>query len=980
MRATPQSLTHPLLMPGIRLDRDVQGETERARRRALEPWVMGFCIFGGRAEEVATLTAQLERIAERPLRFASDMERGGGQQVEGLSWHPPLGLLGVHAREREIEAIGERTAREARSVGIDVLFAPVLDVRSEPRNPIVGARSFGTDPARVATQGAAYVRGALAGGAFPVGKHFPGHGATVEDSHDACPVVTAPRDVLLRRELPPFRAALDAGCPALMTAHVCYPGWDGDAAIATFHQRLIQASRALVPEQGPIAVFTDALLMAGALGPNIDEREAARRSLEAGADVLLYPESPERVAATFYEVDAPRRDALETHAAQAHARWQAAIGERLPLRDVPAASTLTELSITCARRAVAAAGIGPQRSGRIWILDDDNDPRQGRELARRLEAGARSVSLIHDASNLPAPSEGPSADDVVVVLARVRAWKGAAGVSETLASWLADTQRTPPVARVIACAPMPVGGREHVLGTGPGRRARGRRGTARARHVGWGSLIGASSRRMASWWCSLLAMRNASSAMPMSTSLRVRACRVADRGESLGNQLLLGVHAELAEHGLSRRLSGAHLVGRRAGRGPLDRRALRAGVPALARDHGLRAPRNTPWVGARTLASAIFHVMTLVRAGLMLLLVAKALQVFTGWDLSLSILLVGMGAMAYSAIGGLGAVVWTDAIQLVLIVIGLGGAAWVILSGVPGGIDAVAQAERARTHATVDLSLSLDKPFSLFASCFGYVVLLLFIGGTNQQMVQRYMACKSTREARRAVGAAWAVGTVVAVLAVALGAALALRVGPDYAGTDRELVTFLAREAPTGLVGVLAAAILAAAMSSVDSAVHALSTATLVDGVERMRGAPLQGLRRLMWAKRLTLGYGVLATGLALLFAVSAADETILKTLIRWLMFFAGPGLGLFVLALLPRRPRQAAVLAGVVVGLWPRDCHMEALAAGADHALLRGLGGVRDLARGVRSGGHSGRVVAVSPVGHRPFGPRGARLPARPP
>ena len=464
-------LRQPVLMPGVRLDRDPRAERERALRRAEAPWVMGFCIFGGRADQVADLTRDCEAAAGRPLRFASDMERGPCQQVEGLSSHPPLGLLGAHARAAEIEQIARLTAREARSVGIDVLFAPVLDVRSEARNPIVGARAFGSNVARVATQGAAYVRGALAGGAFPVAKHFPGHGATTEDSHDACPVVIASRDVLLTRELPPFLAAMDAGCPALMTAHVCYPGWDGDAAIATFHGRLLAAARTLVPNQGPVAVFTDALLMAGALGEGVTETEAARRALAAGADVLLYPEDPEQVAATCFDLPQAEADALRTAAHHAVSRWQAAIGERLPRDDVagPASgdTSLADVSMACARRAVHAAGVGPHPAGAFWLIDDDSDPRQGAVLERCLRERGRVARLVHGADDLPPAEAGPHLDDVVVVLARVRAWKGAAGVSAPVHEWLLRGRREGSIRRVIACAPHALGSREHVLGTGP---------------------------------------------------------------------------------------------------------------------------------------------------------------------------------------------------------------------------------------------------------------------------------------------------------------------------------------------------------------------------------------------------------------------------------------------------------------------------------------------------------------------------------
>lgn len=168
------ALTLPLIVPAIRLDRDAAEEEAKALRRAKEPWLAGFLLFGGRAERVARLTARLRDVAGRPIFVASDMERGAGQQVEGLRTLPDAALVGLAGSPSEAAAFGSITARDARSVGVDVLFAPVLDVRSEPGNPIVGNRSFGWDPDRVAAMGAAFCRGALDGGAIPVAKHYPG--------------------------------------------------------------------------------------------------------------------------------------------------------------------------------------------------------------------------------------------------------------------------------------------------------------------------------------------------------------------------------------------------------------------------------------------------------------------------------------------------------------------------------------------------------------------------------------------------------------------------------------------------------------------------------------------------------------------------------------------------------------------------------------------------------------------------------------
>src|SRR5262245_4279942 len=149
-------LERPLIVPAIRLDRDAAAESTKAIERAKAPWVAGFCLFGGEAHAVAALLARVRDAAGRPIFVASDMERGAGQQVEGLRTLPDLAVLGLAGTVADAEGFGAITARDARSVGVDVLFAPVLDVRSEPDNPIVGNRAFGYDPDRVAVLGAAF--------------------------------------------------------------------------------------------------------------------------------------------------------------------------------------------------------------------------------------------------------------------------------------------------------------------------------------------------------------------------------------------------------------------------------------------------------------------------------------------------------------------------------------------------------------------------------------------------------------------------------------------------------------------------------------------------------------------------------------------------------------------------------------------------------------------------------------------------------
>jgi beta-glucosidase-like glycosyl hydrolase len=467
------TLRHPLIVPGVRLDRDRAKEEAQALRRAREPWVAGFLLFGGEAEGVLRLTTRLREIAERPIFVASDMERGAGQQVKGWRTPPAGGFWAPAPTPEEVEAAGEITARDARSVGVDVLFAPVADVRSEPANPIVGNRSYGHDQDRVVRLAAAFCRGALRGGAAPTLKHYPGHGATTADSHDDVPVVRERASRVLERDLDPFlRTIRESGCPAVMTAHVAFPTLDRTGRIATFSRPILDRLRRGVPDPEDVAVFTDALLMAGALGEG-SEAAAARASLAAGCDALLYPEEPEAVAAgTIRRADAKRLEPL----AEAAAGRVRALLARIALADaaVPNRPPDASVPLAVARRALRMGGGGRLERERDWVLvlDDDGIPTRGAVLAEAGRNAGVPVTVVRlPSGERPSTLCPVSGGWTVVVMASIRAWKGSPNVS-AVASEVAESLRAEAAERGCRIAfvwATPRAGAEgvHVPGTGP---------------------------------------------------------------------------------------------------------------------------------------------------------------------------------------------------------------------------------------------------------------------------------------------------------------------------------------------------------------------------------------------------------------------------------------------------------------------------------------------------------------------------------
>jgi len=225
--------------------------------------------IGGEAPALGCVDQEGGRVVR--LRFAGEAM-------------PSMLALGATGDERLAERAGRRLANELRAVGANVDFAPVLDLALEPRNTVVGTRSLGGDPELVGRLGTALVRGLQTGGVAATAKHFPGHGATVLDSHVALPVVDAAAATLRARELVPFAAAITAGVRAVMTAHVLVPALDTERPATLSHAVLTGLLREELGFDG--VCFTDCLQM-GAIAGGAGTAAGAVGALSAGADVAL---------------------------------------------------------------------------------------------------------------------------------------------------------------------------------------------------------------------------------------------------------------------------------------------------------------------------------------------------------------------------------------------------------------------------------------------------------------------------------------------------------------------------------------------------------------------------------------------------------------------------------------------------------------------------------------------------------------------
>ncbi len=187
----------------------------------------------GTLDDIAALTRSLAAAVpagDPPLLISVDQEGGRVQRVRApFPLWPPMARLGAHDDPSLSEAVGRAMGAELRSLGFNVDYAPVLDVHSNPANPIIGDRAFADEPERAARRTAlAFWRGLEAAGVRGCGKHFPGHGDTAQDSHLELPTVSQPRAHASTpwSSLPICRRAVAAGMPCLMTAHVIYSAVD----------------------------------------------------------------------------------------------------------------------------------------------------------------------------------------------------------------------------------------------------------------------------------------------------------------------------------------------------------------------------------------------------------------------------------------------------------------------------------------------------------------------------------------------------------------------------------------------------------------------------------------------------------------------------------------------------------------------------------------------------------------------------------
>ncbi|MGP0585786.1 beta-N-acetylhexosaminidase [Paenibacillus timonensis] len=337
-------------------------------------------------EQLAELSRSLQALPrsrpELPLFVSIDQEGGMVARLdhEGMSRIPGNMALGAADDPSLTEEVARLAAKEMLQLGINFNFAPCVDVNNNPANPVIGVRSFGERPDRVAAQGAAAVRGYQNQGVIATAKHFPGHGDTAVDSHRGLASVPHGKERLHQVELAPFREAIAAGVDAIMTAHVIFPAFEPDGIPATLSRRVLTG---LLREELGFGglIVTDCLEMK-AIAEHYGIAEGAVQAIEAGADLVL-------VSHTL----ADQRAAIER---VAEAVRSGRISEARIDRSLERILALKAKRIGSAEQALTAAtaGEGPLTS----------EAESGALLRKAAE---RSVTLVKGAGSLPLESDRP---------------------------------------------------------------------------------------------------------------------------------------------------------------------------------------------------------------------------------------------------------------------------------------------------------------------------------------------------------------------------------------------------------------------------------------------------------------------------------------------------------------------------------------------------------------------------------------------
>ncbi len=265
----------------------------------------GVTFFRTDAEKLLLQTNEWQSMAQTPMMIAIDGEWGLGMRINNGLSYPYQMTLGAINDDSLIAEMGRQIAEQCKRLGINVNFAPDIDVNNEPNNPVIGFRSFGENPDNVARKGAAYALALQNNDVLPSMKHFPGHGNTKTDSHNALPIIKNSLEEIEKIELYPFKYLIDNGVKGIMVGHLYFPALEAVVNKSSSLSKNIVTDLLINDMNYDGIVFTDGLEMK-AVYSNMDPDSVCYQTLMAGNDVLLLPIDVE--ASMKIIIDAAKND------------------------------------------------------------------------------------------------------------------------------------------------------------------------------------------------------------------------------------------------------------------------------------------------------------------------------------------------------------------------------------------------------------------------------------------------------------------------------------------------------------------------------------------------------------------------------------------------------------------------------------------------------------------------------------------------
>jgi len=398
----------------------------------------GFIVFGGKSKEISRAIKRLQKNAEIPLFIASDLEQGLGQQIEGGTIFPPAMAIGQAIKPEskdDIRLLRKSIgiiAQEAKATGINIILSPVLDVNTNPRNPIICTRAFSDNPRKVAWFGKEFIKGFQRHGLLACAKHFPGHGDTSVDSHRELPVVKADLKRLYDIELYPFTKAIKAGVKMIMVGHLKVPVIDSRFPSSLSEKTIKGLLRDKMRFKG--LVITDAMNMKAI---KLREEEACLKAIKAGADIVLHPSKPERVIdylASKWDKIMPRVEESFQRVIKAKEDLLRIQDSRFKIQDIGTKSNW-DLAYMLNKKSIKLTGkLRTLHNPLVLIIDDDNN-KSGKPFVNALKKRYKKIKAFYVDNNSQLKNSSlvtRHSSLIIAVFSKISAWKGRSGLSRKL--------------------------------------------------------------------------------------------------------------------------------------------------------------------------------------------------------------------------------------------------------------------------------------------------------------------------------------------------------------------------------------------------------------------------------------------------------------------------------------------------------------------------------------------------------------------